>query len=127
MRILASSVLLMGSSALVIALSGCSDDLGDSISEFLIGGGGEAIASTTFNGPPDGTMPYGVEGSLDEKELLALLYLQFPQSYTAIKDRLGFPAQRDATADYYRIEGTSNWVVIWYDETGRAVSYQLSD
>jgi hypothetical protein len=36
---------------------------------------------------------------------MVLLYLQFPQSYGAVQERLGFPANRDETTDYYQIEG----------------------
>jgi hypothetical protein len=101
--------------ALVSLLAGC-----ESVSV-----GGEAIALTTFTAPPPSAQPYGVEGTLTEQELIALVHLSFPQSYDAISSRLGFPAKRDAAADYYQIEGTNNWVAVWYDgaiATGYGIS-----
>jgi hypothetical protein len=86
----------MGASALAIALNGCSS----SISEFLDPGSSKAIATGDPAVPTSEAQPYGVDGKLNEQELVVLLHLQFPQSYSSIKDRLGFPAKRDEVSDY---------------------------
>jgi hypothetical protein len=103
--------------ALVSLLAGC--DL-----QTLLGGE-PAIALTTFTAPPPSAQPYGVEGTLTEQELNVLFHLQFPQSYDAVSSRLGFPAKRDAAADYYQIEGTTHWIAVWYNgaiATGYGIS-----
>jgi len=123
MRTLISSTLIMGASVLAIALNGCS---GDSISGFLNPDGSKAIATGDPAMPTSEAQPYGVDGKLNEQELTVLLHLKFPQSYSSIKERLGFPAKRDEVSDYYQIKGTSRRVAIQY-EGDRAVGYQFSE
>lgn len=69
---------------------------------------------------------YGLDGTMGEADLLALSYLNWPQNYTSISDRFGFPAQRSESADYYSISG-NRWVAIYYDSTGNATGYSISD
>ena len=57
--------------------------------------------------------PYGVDGKLNESEIKALLYLQFPQQYESITDRFGFPAYRDSISDYYSLPN-GRWVAVQY-------------
>ena len=53
--------------------------------------------------PPPGLEPYALDGTLSEADIVALLHLQFPQSYEAVSSRFGFPAYRDSHADYYQL------------------------
>ncbi|ESA32747.1 hypothetical protein N836_24360 [Leptolyngbya sp. Heron Island J] len=106
--------------ALTIAfLIGCSN--GSQIS--LLSEPAEAVAPSAV--PPAGLEPYGLDGELNESEIKALLYLQFPQSYEAISERFGFPAYRDSTADYYKLPN-SRWVAIYYSGY-TATGYRFSD
>lgn len=76
--------------------------------------------------PAPAAQPYGIDGTVDELELNVLFHLSFPQSYEAMKNRLGFPAYRDPNFDYYRIAGTQHWVSVEYDgET--ALGYHVGD
>ena len=76
--------------------------------------------------PPAKAQSYGVEGTLTDVELNALFNLSFPQSYEAIKNRLGFPAYRDQQFDYFRVAGTDHWVAVEY-AGDQAVSYHVGD
>ena len=83
----------------------------------------EAVAPSAV--PPVRLEPYGLEGELNESEIKALLYLQFPQSYEAISERFGFPAYRDNAADYYKLPN-GRWVAIQYSGY-TATGYRFSD
>lgn len=69
--------------------------------------------------------PYALDGTLNEAEIKALLYLQFPQSYDAISQRFGFPAYRDSTTDYYKLPN-GRWAAIQYAGT-TATGLKFSD
>ncbi|NEP20085.1 MAG: hypothetical protein F6J97_24910 [Leptolyngbya sp. SIO4C1] len=100
-------------------LLGCSQS---ELAELL----GEPVEATSVTAaPPPDLQPYGLDGQLNESELRALLYLQFPQSYEAMKARFGFPAYRDGVADYYQLPN-HRWVAIVY--AGKtATGYRFSD
>ena len=100
-------------------LIGCSN--GSQIS--LLSEPAEAVAPSAV--PPAGLEPYGVDGELNESEIRALLYLQFPQSYDAISQRFGFPAYRDSTTDYYKLPN-GRWAAIQYAGT-TATGLKFSD
>ncbi|WP_250565517.1 hypothetical protein [Adonisia turfae] len=102
-----------------VLLIGCSN--GSQIS--LLSEPVEAVAPSAL--PPVGLEPYGLDGELNESEIRALLYLQFPQSYEAISERFGFPAYRDSAADYYKLPN-ERWVAIYYSGY-TATGYRLSD
>ena len=70
-------------------------------------------AVETSAAPPPGLEPYSVDGKLNESEIKALLYLQFPQQYESITDRFGFPAYRDSVSDYYSLPN-GRWVAVQY-------------
>ena len=100
-------------------LIGCSN--GGQVS--LLSEPAEAVAPSAV--PPAGLEPYGLDGELNESEIKALLYLQFPQSYEAISERFGFPAYRDSAADYYKLPN-GRWVAIQYSGY-TATGYRFSD
>lgn len=75
--------------------------------------------------PPPGLEPYGLDGTLSEADIVALLHLQFPQSYEAVSARFGFPAYRDSHADYYQLPN-GRWAAIQYAGT-TATGFQFSD
>ncbi|MEM9484934.1 MAG: hypothetical protein AAGA83_14745 [Cyanobacteria bacterium P01_F01_bin.116] len=82
-------------------------------------------AVETSAAPPVGLQPYSVDGKLNESEIKALLYLQFPQQYESITDRFGFPAYRDSLNDYYSLPN-GRWVAVQY--SGKtATGIKLSD
>ncbi|MBD2054472.1 hypothetical protein H6F88_00210 [Oculatella sp. FACHB-28] len=85
-----------------------------------------ADATSPATTPAPGTQPYGLDGTFQTEDILTLQYLSFPQSYTAIKDRFGFPAYRDSQADYYKLPN-GNWAAIYYDSSGNAIAYSFSD
>jgi hypothetical protein len=72
--------------------------------------------------PPADAIPYA-SGDLDAQEINALLHLAFPQSYDAIKNRLGLPAYRTKTADYYQL-GDRRWVMVVYSDA-TAIGFQF--
>ncbi|NEP19300.1 MAG: hypothetical protein F6J97_20795 [Leptolyngbya sp. SIO4C1] len=75
--------------------------------------------------PSASAQPYGLDGSLSKEDVIALVHLSWPQSYEAVSGRLGFPAYRDETADYYQLPN-GHWTAIYY--TGAtATGYSLSD
>ncbi len=76
--------------------------------------------------PDTNAEAYGLSGTMGEADLLALSYLTWPQNYTSISDRFGFPAQRSESTDYYNISG-NRWVAIYYDSAGNATGYSISD
>ncbi|MBD2465764.1 hypothetical protein H6G89_32770 [Oscillatoria sp. FACHB-1407] len=88
---------------------------------------GDAIAADDPSTPPSDAMDYGTGTSqMSQQDLIAVMSLQYPQSYEAIKNRFGFPSRRSVTTDYYPIEGTSRWVAIHYHGT-TAIDYSFSD
>lgn len=68
---------------------------------------------------------YGLQGTLSEADLVALTALAWPQSYTSLSGRFGFPAKRSDMADYYQTPG-GQWVAIFYSG-GVATGYSVSD
>jgi hypothetical protein len=78
--------------------------------------------------PTPGMQPYGVDGALDQSEVLALLYLDFSQgqSYEAIKNRFGYPAMRNSTSDFY-VMPNKHYAEIVYDASNRAIALRLGD
>ncbi|MEO1509427.1 MAG: hypothetical protein AAFU84_17445 [Cyanobacteria bacterium J06633_23] len=104
---------------IAISTTNCPEDLNQILQPPAV----EAIEPSAA--PPPGLQPYSVDGSLNEAEIKALLYLQFPQQYESITDRFGFPAYRDATKDYYSLPN-GRWVAVKY--SGRtATSIKFSD
>jgi hypothetical protein len=75
--------------------------------------------------PPQGAMPYG-NGRLSPRETTTLMYLEFPQSYDAIKNSLGFPSYRTAAADYYQLPD-GRWVMLTYNQENKAIAMQVGD
>lgn len=75
--------------------------------------------------PPANAQPYALDGVLSKDDVTALFHLSWPQSYEAISGRLGFPAYRDETADYYQLPN-GHWAAIYYTDT-TATGYGLSD
>lgn len=75
--------------------------------------------------PPVTAEDYGLNGSLNEADLIALTALAWPQSYTSLSNRFGFPAKRSETADYYQTP-SRHWVAIFYSG-GVATGYSVSD
>lgn len=67
----------------------------------------------------DGAVEYGSGDALSDQQLFELDHLAFPQSYEAIKSRLGFPHWRSGQNDYYRLE-SGNYITIRYSR-GKAV------
>lgn len=59
-------------------------------------------------------LPYGSQGSISQSELATLKGLAWPQQYEDMVGTFGFPYYRGATADYYQLKGTSDWVVVYY-------------
>jgi hypothetical protein len=76
--------------------------------------------------PPADAMSTHLEAKLDGQQVSTLLHLQFPQSYEAIKNRLGIPAYRNAEADYYRLPN-GRWVMVSYNEVGKAIGFQFGN
>ena len=76
--------------------------------------------------PDTNAEEYGLDGTMGEADLLALSHLNWPQNYASISDRFGFPAQRSESVDYYNI-AESRWVAIYYDSSGNATGYSISD
>ena len=69
----------------------------------------------------------GVDGTIDYNEFIQLTYLAFPQSYAAIKNRFGLPAERDTARDYYHYNSTTKWIAIVYNSNGVATGYEISE
>ena len=110
---------ILGLLWIAISTTNCPEDLNQILQPPAV----EAIAPSAA--PPPGLQPYSVDGSLNEAEIKALLYLQFPQQYESITDRFGFPAYRDATKDYYSLPN-GRWVAVKY--SGRtATGIKFSD
>jgi hypothetical protein len=78
---------------------------------------------------PTRLQPYGLNGQIEQEDIVSLLYLDFTygQSYQAIRDRFGFPAYREGSADYYKIKGSNRLVAIYYDRNGNAIGYQFTE
>lgn len=73
-----------------------------------------------------GHRAYGVKGTLNQSQLEQIQTLSWPQAYEDMKTSYGFPAHRTETADYYHLEGTTQWVVIQYagaQATGYRIEY----
>lgn len=74
--------------------------------------------------PTDATYAYGTGDGLQLWQYDVLSNLQFPQTYAALTDRLGFPDRRsaDGLTDYYQLP-MGGWVAVQYDSSGAAINY----
>lgn len=61
-------------------------------------------------------------GDLTAPEAVGVLYLAWPQSYNAMIDRLGYPAYRSSTADFYR-RPDGDLLRVDYDQNNTAIGY----
>ncbi|NEP19968.1 MAG: hypothetical protein F6J97_24285 [Leptolyngbya sp. SIO4C1] len=93
--------------------------------------GGAAEASKVGFDPSRKAVPdldaedYGLDGTLSQADVLAMTYLEWPQSYDAVSGRFGFPAKRNESTDYYQTPG-GQWVAVFYDGAV-ATGYSISD
>jgi hypothetical protein len=78
----------------------------DQLNQYLTGDG-----STT---QPIAPMNYGTGDGLTVEQSAALHHIAFPQSYTAMVSRFGYPDARDARADYYDM-ANGHRVAVVYD------------
>jgi hypothetical protein len=69
-------------------------------------------------------IPYAY-GILTDDQAVSVLYLQWPQSYEAIKNLLGSPQQRSEASDWYLRRGGA--VRIDYDRDGNAIGYRWEE
>jgi hypothetical protein len=69
-------------------------------------------------------IPYAY-GILTDDQAVSVLYLQWPQSYGAIKNLLGSPQQRSEASDWYLRRGGA--VRIDYDKQGTAIGYRWEE
>ena len=75
--------------------------------------------------PPAGLQPYGVNSTLNETDIKAVLHLSWPQKYDSIISRFGYPTSRNETQDFYQLPN-GRWLAINY--SGRsAIGFSLSD
>lgn len=68
---------------------------------------------------------YAAEGSITPDEMQIMRWLAWPQTYSDLTGAIGYPAHRTNWADFYQLEGTEQWVIIYYQEktaTGFKVS-----
>jgi hypothetical protein len=70
-------------------------------------------------------IPYSYNGLLTPDELAAVEHLAWPQSYSAITGRIGYPAARSDHADWYLRPGGMGQVRIDYDRDNVAIGYAL--
>jgi hypothetical protein len=68
---------------------------------------------------------YSYNGSITPDELAAMQSLAWPQSYSAITGRFGYPAQRSSHADWYLRPGGMGAVRVDYDQNNIAISMTL--
>lgn len=108
-------------SALSAGVAGCEDAIATgSYKEFgsWTAGSGDQAAGET--------MEFTAAKSLSDEQVMAIAYLQFPQTYESMKDRFGIPSRRDAANDYYIVGSTGKEIAIQYD--GRtATGYSVSN
>jgi hypothetical protein len=101
----------------------------------LIAGGGLAIAiSLVPQSPPQAAIadsppvcindPYGIDGQVSEADLNTLAYLAFPQTVQDMRGRFKSPLCFTPVADYYQIEGTGNFVEVFY-RGAEAMGYEI--
>lgn len=69
-------------------------------------------------------IPYAY-GILTDEQAVSVLYLQWPQSYGAIKSLLGYPQQRTESSDWYLRRGGA--IRIDYDREGQAIGYRWEE
>jgi len=84
-----------------------------------------AIASFSISAiPTDTAYGYGTGNGIATWQYDVLSNLQFPQSYSAITDRLGSPDARsaDGLTDYYQLPA-GGWVAVTYDAGNSATGY----
>ena len=70
-------------------------------------------------------IPYAY-GVLSDEQAVSVLYLQWPQSYGAIKGLLGSPQQRSEASDWYLRRGGGS-IRIDYDRAGVAIGYRWEE
>jgi hypothetical protein len=67
-------------------------------------------------------VPYS-SGQLTPTEAVDILYLAWPQSYGAMRDRFGYPAYRGPEGDYY-FKPDGSLLRINYSDDNRAIGYR---
>jgi hypothetical protein len=70
-------------------------------------------------------IPYSYSGTITTEEIAAMQSLAWPQSYTAITGRFGFPAQRSDHADWYLRPGGMGAIRIDYNQDNIAVGFAM--
>lgn len=98
------------------------------------GQGGAAVASPTGFQPQPASDPsneafnmVGSTGSVTEKQLERLFFLNWPQSADAMVSLLGQPKARDAEYDYY-VMPNGHYVLVHYNPAaGTAYGFSLDD
>jgi hypothetical protein len=68
--------------------------------------------------------PYGIDGQVSSEDLNTLAHLAFPQVVQDMRGRFNSPFCFTPFADYYLIEGTGNFVEIFYSDV-EATGYEL--
>jgi hypothetical protein len=64
--------------------------------------------------PPCANDPYGVDGQLSSVDVNDLDYIGFPQTVQDMRGRFGSPWCLTAGADYYKVEGSADFVEVYY-------------
>jgi hypothetical protein len=62
---------------------------------------------------PTQPMNYGTGDGLTPEQSIALRNIAFPQSYTAMVNRFGYPDARDTRADYYELPNGHRVAVVY--------------
>lgn len=70
---------------------------------------------------PTQPMPYGTGDGLTVEQSAALHHVAFPQSYTAMVNRFGYPDARDSRADYYDMANGHRVAVVYEDRAAVSV------
>jgi hypothetical protein len=66
-------------------------------------------------------MNYGTGDGLTVEQSAALPHIAFPQSYTAMVSRFGYPDARDSRADYYDMANGHRVAVVYSDRAAVSV------
>jgi hypothetical protein len=78
--------------------------------------GDSAVPTQSFT-----VMNYGTGDGLTVEQSAALHHVAFPQSYTAMVSRFGYPDARDNRADYYDMANGHRVAVVYSDRAAIAV------
>ncbi|MBD0268561.1 MAG: hypothetical protein ICV77_09735 [Cyanobacteria bacterium Co-bin8] len=70
-----------------------------------------------YSGPyAPGARTYGANGGqITAAKAESIKWLAWPQSYGDMIGALGYPKHRTETSDHYQIEGSDQWLIIFYD------------